>query len=83
MNAASAMVAVTMDVLIQWGAMSVSVHLERNCTGIKRTALVSMGDWLRGDCGDAPVLQECGKAHGFVWGMLHFHNTDPQIHFSL
>lgn len=22
-----------------------------------------------------------GKAHGFVWGMLHLHNTDPQIHF--
>lgn len=44
MNAASAMVAVTMGVLIQWGAMSASVHLERNCTGIKRTALVSVGD---------------------------------------
>lgn len=44
MNAASAMVAVTMGVLIQWGATSVSVHRERNCTGIKRTALVSVGD---------------------------------------
>lgn len=44
MNAVSAMVAVTMVVLIQWGAMSVSVHQERNCTGIKRTVLVSMGD---------------------------------------
>lgn len=43
MNAASAMVAVTMGVLIQWGAMSVSVRLERNCTGIKRTASVRVG----------------------------------------
>lgn len=81
MNAASAMVAVTMGVLIQWEAMSVSVRLERNCTGIKRTASVSVGAWLRGDCGDGPVLQEREKAHGFVWGMLCFHNIDPQIHF--
>lgn len=42
MNAASAMVAVTLGVLIPWGAMSVSAHLERNCTGIKRTVLVSV-----------------------------------------
>lgn len=41
MNAASAMVAVTMGALTQWEAMSASVHLERNYTGIKRTVLVS------------------------------------------
>lgn len=41
MNAASATVAVTMGVSTQWGAMSVCVPLERNCTGIRRTVLVS------------------------------------------
>lgn len=66
MNAASAMVAVTLGVLIPWGAMSVSAHLERNCTGIKRTVLVSVEVRLRSDCGEAPVLREGGKAHGFV-----------------
>lgn len=66
MNAASAMEAVTLGVLIPWGAMSVSAHLERNCTGIRRTVLVSVEVSLRGDCGEAPVLQEGAKAHGFV-----------------
>lgn len=80
MNAASAMVAVTLGVLIPWGAMSVSAHLERNCTGIKRTVLVSVEVWLRGDCGEC-LLQEGAKAHGFVLEGLHFHNLDPQIHF--
>lgn len=66
MNAASAMEAVTLGVLIPWGAMSVSAHLERNCTGIRRTVLVSVEVSLRGDCGEAPVLQEGAKAHSFV-----------------
>lgn len=76
MNAASAMVVVTMGVLIQWGATSVSVHLERNCIGIKRTALVSVGGWLRSERSDTPVLQESEKAFSCVWWMWQFNNMD-------
>lgn len=41
MNAALAVVAVIMDVLIRWEVMSVYVHQERSYTGIKRIVLVS------------------------------------------